>query len=223
MPCLRSRRIGASPQAIPQPAPAMGCLLPRSRVARGLAPDPAGCPEPLADMSACRDGGGRPGAMFRDMRHEPGVRKDDRDWPPAGNSHGHPAWRSPGHPWSSRRPLTQQHNEAVSDPGSTTGASARCQARSGTVRREEPESWWTACRRSPFARFGLVMARPRGHPVQAEQPVRVRAAVVPRPSLARACPVQSCRQSVFARQRPGAWLPRPGLHNRDGRSGSSLR
>jgi len=25
----------------------MGCLVPRSRAAGGLAPDPAGCPEPL--------------------------------------------------------------------------------------------------------------------------------------------------------------------------------
>jgi hypothetical protein len=55
-----------APRPAPQQARTGGCLLPRSRAAGGLAPNPAGCPEPLAEMSVCRDGERTPGAMFRD-------------------------------------------------------------------------------------------------------------------------------------------------------------
>jgi len=40
--------------------------------------------------------------------------------------------RSP--PWSSRRPLTQQHDEAVSGSGSRMGAAARRQVRGRAAR-----------------------------------------------------------------------------------------
>jgi hypothetical protein len=46
----------------------MGFLLTRRRAVGGVAPNPMGCPEPLAEMSACRDSERRSGAMFRDMR-----------------------------------------------------------------------------------------------------------------------------------------------------------
>jgi hypothetical protein len=72
MPRQRSRHISASPQASPPASPNHGLLATPKPGGRGTGADP-GYPEPLAEMSACRDGERRPGATFRYLRYGRGA------------------------------------------------------------------------------------------------------------------------------------------------------